>query len=33
LYAGIELQTQFKLSEVEWLLSVGQISVATKQLN
>jgi outer membrane protein TolC len=33
LYAGIELQTQFKLSEVEWLLSVGQINVATKQLN
>jgi len=33
LYAGIELQTQFKLSEVQWLLSVGQVSVATKQLN
>lgn len=33
LYAGIELQTQFKLSEVEWLLNVGQLSIATKQLN
>lgn len=33
LYAGIELQTQFKLSEVRWLLSVGQISAATKLLN
>lgn len=33
LYAGIELQKEFKLSEVEWLLSVGQISAAVKQLN
>jgi len=33
LYAGIELQTQFKLSEVEWLMSVGQISSATQKLH
>ncbi|NQY88430.1 MAG: TolC family protein [Colwellia sp.] len=33
LYAGIDLKTQFKLSEVAWLLSVGQLSLATKQLN
>lgn len=32
LYAGIELQAQFKLSEVEWLLNVGQLSLATKSL-
>ena len=33
LYAGIELQAQFKLSEVQWLLNVGQLNVATKLLN
>lgn len=33
LYAGIELQAQFKLSEVEWLLNVDQLSIAIKQLN
>ena len=33
LYAGIELQTQFNLSEVNWLLSVGQIRAATNRLN
>jgi len=33
LYAGIELQTQYKLSEVQWLLSVGQIRAATTRLN
>jgi len=33
LYAGIDLHTQFKLSEVAWLLSVGQISSATMQLS
>lgn len=32
LYAGIELQAQFKLSEVEWLLNVGQLIFATKNL-
>jgi len=33
LYAGIELKTQFQLSEVQWLLSVGQVNIATEQLN
>jgi adhesin transport system outer membrane protein len=33
LYAGIELQARFKLSEVQWLLNVGQLNVATKLLN
>ena len=33
LYAGIELQAQFKLSEVQWLLNVGQLNVVTKLLN
>ena len=33
LYAGIELQAQFNLSEVNWLLSVGQIRAATNRLN
>jgi adhesin transport system outer membrane protein len=33
LYAGIELQARFKLSEVQWLLDVGQLNVATKLLN
>lgn len=33
LYAGIELQAQFKISEVQWLLDVGQLSAATKLLN
>jgi len=33
LYAGIELQAQFKISEVQWLLDVGQLNVATKLLN
>jgi hypothetical protein len=29
-YAGGELQTQFKLYKAQWLLKVGQISIATK---
>ena len=33
LYAGIELQAQFKISEVQWLLDVGQLNAATKLLN
>jgi outer membrane protein TolC len=33
LYAGIELEARFKLSEVQWLLNVGQLNVATKLLN
>jgi len=32
LYAGIELEAQFKLSQIEWLLQLGQINTALKQL-
>jgi len=32
LYAGIELEMQFKLSQIEWLLQLGQINTALKQL-
>jgi outer membrane protein TolC len=32
LNAGIELQSQFKLSQIDWLLQIGQINTAVKQL-
>ncbi len=32
IYAGIELETQFKLSQIEWLLQLGQINTTLKQL-
>jgi len=33
LNAGIELQSQFQLSQIDWLLQVGQIKAATLQLS
>lgn len=33
LSAGIELQSQFQLSQIDWLLQVGQIKAATLQLS
>ena len=32
LLAGIELQSQFKLSQIDWLLSIGQVDIALKSL-
>ena len=31
--AGIELQSQFKLNQINWLLAIGQIDIALKSLN
>jgi outer membrane protein TolC len=33
LLAGIELQSQFKRSQINWLLAIGQIDIALKSLN
>ena len=33
LIAGIELQSQFQLSQIDWLLQVGQINTALQQLS
>jgi len=33
LLAGIELQSQFKRSQIDWLLAIGQINIALKSLN
>lgn len=32
LLAGIELQSQFKLSQIDWLLAIGHIDIALKSL-
>lgn len=33
LNAGIELQSQYQLSQIDWLLQVGQVDQATKQMS
>ncbi len=33
LNAGIELQSQYQLSQIDWLLQVGQVNQATKQMS
>ena len=33
LNAGIELQSQYQLSQIDWLLQVGQVHQATKQMS
>lgn len=32
LLAGIKLQSQFKLSQIDWLLAIGQVDIALKSL-